>query len=85
MNITYELVTKVDGSLSEIEKAKIKPPVTLEEVLTVLHNLTFLAETVAHTRHLEREILPTTDKANKILEALGMKLYLKPRDVLNAL
>jgi len=37
------------------------------ELLELLEGLTFIAETVAHLRGLERDILPTTDKARKLI------------------
>lgn len=36
-------------------------------MLALLESLTFTAETVAHMRGLEREILPTTDKACELI------------------
>jgi hypothetical protein len=41
----------------------LEAPVMLE----LLESLTFIAETVAHTRGLERDILPTTDKARELI------------------
>jgi len=37
------------------------------DVLKMLEAVTFAAETAAHLRGLEREILPTTDKARELI------------------
>lgn len=37
------------------------------QLLAVFEGLTFIAETVAHMRGLERDILPTTDKARELI------------------
>lgn len=37
------------------------------ELVALLEKLTFVAESVAHLRGLEREILPTTDAARELL------------------
>lgn len=37
------------------------------ELLAVFEHLTFTAETVAHLRGLEHELLPTTDKARELI------------------
>lgn len=43
------------------------PKPTDAELLQVLKDLTFIAESVAHLRGLEAEILPTTEKARRII------------------
>ena len=41
---------------------------TIEELIISLQALAFIAETVAHLRGLEKEILPTTDFARKLID-----------------
>jgi len=62
---SHKIVSVVEGTLVECMTAE--PAATLDEVLQVLKDVTFIAETVAHTRGLERDILPTTDRARDIL------------------
>lgn len=71
MKVSYEISKKVEGTLDEVLAKVEGVPVTLDEVLKVLEDLTFVAETVAHTHKLERAILPKTDKARAILKLLG--------------
>lgn len=44
---------------------------SLLDAAELLKSLSFIAESVAHLRGLEREILPTTDAARSILEDLS--------------
>lgn len=40
----------------------------IQKLITSLESMTFVAETVAHTRHLERELLPVCDNVREIIE-----------------
>lgn len=82
MKASFHIATKLEGTLGEILAHELtgtpvvmEAPPTLEEVLKVLGDVTFIAETVAHLQGKETSILPTTDKARKILDAL------QPRNV----
>lgn len=82
MKASFHIITKVEGNLGELlaheltgTPVVVEAPPSLEDVLKVLGEVTFIAETVAHLQGKESSILPTTDKARKILAAL------EPREV----
>lgn len=70
MKTTYEIHAKHSGTIDEISGKVPAVPYSLQDVLTSLSELAFIAETVAHLRGMEKEILPTSDKARAILAAL---------------
>lgn len=78
MKASFHIATQLEGTLGELLAHDLngipvvmEAPPTLEEVLKVLGDVTFIAETVAHLHGKESSILPTTDKARQILAALA--------------
>lgn len=56
-----EAIAKADAELQNV----VLP--AYGELVKVLEKLAFIAETVAHLRGLEHEILPTTDAARAVI------------------
>jgi len=52
---------------ADTQEANARLIAAAPEILSLLESLTFIAETVAHLRGLERDILPTTDKARELI------------------
>ena len=82
--ISFQINACLEGNLEDLLKHDIlgipldvpqeaTTAPTLEEVLKVLGEVTFIAETVAHLNGQERAIIPTTDRAREIIAALQPK------------
>jgi hypothetical protein len=70
MKISYMICAEVSGTLDETLNVNPKAPPTIAEVIDALDKLAFVAETVAHMRGMERQILPHSDKAREIIARL---------------
>lgn len=69
--LTHEIQTTLAGDLGVLVSQPIandKP--SLKDLLGVLAELCFIAETVAHLQAKEHIILPTTDRARAMIEQL---------------
>lgn len=55
----------------ETPAPKTLSPGQVSDLISMLTAVTFLAESVAHLRGLEREILPTTDMARALLKEIA--------------
>lgn len=74
VKVSFEIVAREEGEMGEIldlSRPATKIPYSMAEVMEVIRNLSFVAETVAHLKGMERTILPTTDKARAILKAFN--------------
>lgn len=70
MRTTYHIAATVEGTLDEVTTAAPATPAapTLDELLDTLGGLAFIVETVAHLQGKERELLPTADKARRMID-----------------
>lgn len=69
----YIATTSYEGALNDVVNVKPLDVPTLEQVLTSLSKLAFIAETVAHLQGKERELLPTAEEARRLIAALQPK------------
>lgn len=70
MRTHYHIAATQEGNLDELLAAPAATPAapTLDEVLDTMAGLAFIVETVAHLQGKERELLPTSDKARRMID-----------------
>lgn len=60
----------VERLCTELNAIRTNGPSQLEEAIAHIKSLCFIAESAAHLRGLEREILPTTDAAREFIKSI---------------
>jgi len=69
VKVSFEITARVEGPLQETINCQPGEVPTLQQVLSSLSNLCFIAETIAHLQGKEN-LLPMTDLARKQIAAL---------------
>jgi hypothetical protein len=74
MRTSFAITATVEGNLDEVINSRAVSAPSLQEVLDVLGQLAFVAETAAHLHGVERSVLPYTDKAREVIAALQPRI-----------
>lgn len=74
IKVTPQITVALEGNLSDVFHAvSPKDMPSLDTVLATMAELAFLVETVAHLQGREAALLPTADKARRLIALLQPK------------